>query len=567
MVIPGQQDGLPKFFSQFRQAFTLSPPPVRPVFADFLFDPWVESTLAQLSPRQQMAQLLHLAGWSNRGPEHENELLQLIEAHGIGGIIFFQGTPERQLDLTRRYQAASQVPLLISIDAEWGLGMRLDNSLSFPHQIALGAVKNDQLLYDMGRDLGQQCRRMGIHMNFAPCVDVNVEPANPVIGFRSFGQDPALVIRKARAYMEGLQDAGVLAVAKHFPGHGDTAVDSHFDLPTLSQSVERMANVEWPPFEALIKAGVAAVMPGHLRVPALDDRPNIGATLSEPVVTQLLRGRFDFEGLVVTDALDMKGVTKHHPPGEIELMAFQAGSDILLFPSDVRIALLRLERALERGEIDLGQLRARCRRVLAAKRWADAHTDPVPTSVRLHEDLHRPESVALIQDLHAASLAWGERSTIFPERGKLLACQLPLGGADELKHHQLSKGLGSGLPLAESLAARGWEVEVFRVGAEEKSLPPVPEGPWVLSLHGFQVKARDKFGMGEEAIEQINRLLASGPSAVLLFGSPFILRHLTGWEDLPLIHAFQGAASAQHAVAAVVLGLAEVRGTLSVSWD
>ena len=280
-----------------------------PPFLEFLNHPWVESTLASLSPRQQMAQLLHVAGWSNRGPEHEQDLLHLIENYGIGGIIFFQGDPESQLRQTQAYQSASSVPLLISIDAEWGLGMRLDHSLSFPHQIALGAILNDQMIYDMGRDLGEQCRRLGIHMNFAPCVDVNVEPANPVIGFRSFGNDPDLVSRKARAYMDGLQDAGILAVAKHFPGHGDTNVDSHMDLPVLPHSIERLEQVELPPFRHLIKHGISAIMPGHLSVPALDREPNVGATISAPIVKELLRHHLSFQGLSVTDALDMKGVT------------------------------------------------------------------------------------------------------------------------------------------------------------------------------------------------------------------------------------------------------------------
>ncbi|MDP5168870.1 MAG: glycoside hydrolase family 3 [Bacteroidia bacterium] len=534
-----------------------------PPYLSFLHDPWVESTLATLTPRQQMAQLLHIAGWSNRGQEHEEDLLRLIEHYGIGGIIFFQGTPERQLELTRRYQAASSVPLLISIDAEWGLGMRLDDSLSFPHQIALGAIQNDQLIYDMGRDLGQQCRRMGIHMNFAPCVDVNVEATNPVIGFRSFGSDPQLVARKAKAYMEGLQDAGILAVAKHFPGHGDTAVDSHHDLPTLPHSMVRLEKIEFFPFRQLIRDGVSAIMPGHLRVPAIDNRPHIGGTLSAPLIQDVLKKHLGFEGLVVTDALDMKGVTKHHPPGDIELKAFQAGNHILLFPSDVRVALIRLERALENGEIDLGDLRNRCRHILAVKRWTDAYVEAVPGSAALHEDLHRPESISLISELHAASISWGHLTGVFSSISTVIGFQNVQEGGDELRHHQLSKGAGAALYFLDKLKAKNWTSSLV-YSSDTEGIPEVIDQPWVLSIHGLAVKAKDRFGMSEAAIAKLNALIARKPQVIVLFASPYALEHLSGWEEIPVLHAFQGVDAAQDAAAEIALGRKKVIGKLSV---
>lgn len=533
-----------------------------PPFLEFLNHPWVESTLASLSPRQQMAQLLHVAGWSNRGQEHQQDLLHLIENYGIGGIIFFQGDPSAQLKETRMYQEASSVPLMISIDAEWGLGMRLDQSLSFPHQIALGAIRNDQMIYDMGRDLGEQCRRLGIHMNFAPCVDVNVEPANPVIGFRSFGSDPDLVGRKARAYMDGLQDAGILAVAKHFPGHGDTNVDSHMDLPVLPHSIDRLEQVELPPFRHLIKHGVSAIMPGHLSVPALDREPNVGATISAPIVKELLRHHLSFQGLSVTDALDMKGVTRHFPPGEIELRAFRAGNDMLLFPSDVRVAILRLEKALEAGEIDLEDLETRCRRVLAAKAWAGAHEESVPSHDNLHQDLHQKESIELIQKLHAGSLTWTTQPAQ-REVKKAVAFMNLEGGPDELKHHQLSKNNTTDLAFLQTLEEEGLVTTVIREG---EAVDTVESESWILSIHGLAVKAKQKFGLTETAITTINQLIAEGPSAIVLFASPFVMNHLSGWEGIPVLHAFQQSIPAQEAAAAVILGNAEAPGSLSVDF-
>lgn len=531
-----------------------------PPYLQFLNDPWVESTLASLSPRQQMAQLLHVAGWSNRGQEHEDDLMNLIENYGIGGIIFFQGNPKRQLELTHQYQQASAVPLLISIDAEWGLGMRLDDSLSFPHQIALGAVQNDQLIYDMGRDLGEQCRRMGIHMNFAPCVDVNVEPANPVIGFRSFGSDPDLVARKAKAYMEGLQDAGILAVAKHFPGHGDTNVDSHLDLPVLQHGPHRLENVELAPFRSLIRDGISAVMPGHLQVPSLDKTPNIGATLSYPIVTELLKKHMQFKGLAVTDALDMKGVAKHFPPGEIELRAFKAGNDMLLFPADVRVAILRLEKALANDEIDLEDLANRCRHNLAAKRWVEVHEEAVPPVDGIDSDLHKPESIELIHKLHAASLSWYPRPAHTEETGHFVGFVNQNDAEDELQHHQLSKGLEAKTMFLHELSAAGKTTEILTPGQESS----LGEEPWILSIHGLAVKARDRFGMSNQAIETLNSLIAKGPKAIVLFASPYAMLHLTGWVEIPVLHAFQGAEWAQKSAVAVMLGNAEAPGRLSV---
>lgn len=533
-----------------------------PPFLEFLHHPWVESTLANLSPRQQMAQLLHVAGWSNRDSAHQQDLLHLIEHYGIGGIIFFQGNPEAQLHQTHAYQAASAVPLLISIDAEWGLGMRLDHSLSFPHQIALGAVRHDQMIYDMGRDLGNQCRRLGIHMNFAPCVDVNVEPSNPVIGFRSFGNDPDLVSRKARAYMDGLQDAGILAVAKHFPGHGDTNVDSHMDLPVLPHSIERLEQVELPPFKHLIQHGVSAIMPGHLSVPSLDPESNIGATLSAPIVKGLLRNHLGFKGLAVTDALDMKGVTRHFPPGEIELRAFQAGNDMLLFPSDVRVAILRLEKALESGEIDLQDLKSRCRRVLAAKAWAGAHAESPPKTEGLHQDLHQETSQELIRKLHSASLTWTSR----PARAQYhsaFAFVNTEAGPDELKHHQLQKEARSDLAFLHSLEQGGVATSTTRSG---EAFSPPESGSWVLSIHGLAVKAKRKFGLTEQAISTVNRMIAAGPTAIVLFASPYALSHFTGWEGIPVLHAFQQSREAQEVAAAVLLGNAEAPGSLSLEY-
>ena len=291
---------------------------------------WVDSVFNELSLNEKIGQLFMVAAYSNKGPEHSQEIMRLIRRHHIGGLIFFQGNPDEQVKLTNVYQNYSEVPLMIGMDAEWGLGMRLDSTISYPRQMALGAIQDDSLIYRMGTDIGTQLRRLGVHINFAPVVDVNNNPANPVIGSRSFGSDKKNVARKGIAYMNGLQDRCVLAVAKHFPGHGDTDKDSHKVLPVIPFDSTRLDTMELYPFRRLIQNGVGGMMVAHLNVPAYIRDPQQPATLSSNVVTNLLKEEMGFSGLVFTDALNMKGISQNLEPGVVEAEALRAGNDVLL---------------------------------------------------------------------------------------------------------------------------------------------------------------------------------------------------------------------------------------------
>ena len=300
-----------------------------------LHSSWVDSVFNNMTLNEKIGQLFMVAAYSNKGPEHTQDILRLIKKHHIGGLIFFQGTPEKQAKLTNIYQYNAKIPLMIGMDAEWGLGMRLDSVISYPRQMTLGAISDDSLIYKMGLDIGAQLRRLGVHVNFAPVVDINNNPANPVIGSRSFGEDRNNVAGKGIAYMNGLQDRNVLAVAKHFPGHGDTDKDSHKTLPVISHDSLRLDSIELYPFKRLISNGVGGVMTAHLNIPSLIDEPNRPSTLSKKVVTHMLKDQLGFNGLVFTDALNMKGVTNNFQSGEIEIEALKAGNDVLLYPQDV----------------------------------------------------------------------------------------------------------------------------------------------------------------------------------------------------------------------------------------
>ncbi len=307
---------------------------------DFLLEQskWVDSVFNALTPDERITQLFMIAAYSNKDMKHVRETREIIQKYNVGGLIMMQGGPMKHAKLVNYYQDKAKTPLLLSIDGEWGLAMRLDSTPRYPKQMALGAIQNDSLIYFMGKQIAKECKRVGLHVNFAPVVDVNNNPANPVIGIRSFGENKYKVAEKAYMYMKGMQDEKVMANAKHFPGHGDTDVDSHKGLPLISHPRERLDSLELYPFKYLFDRGLASIMVAHLNVPALDTTKNLASTLSPRIVTDLLRKEMGFEGLVFTDALNMKGASDYFTPGVIDVKALQAGNDVLLFLNDVDYA-------------------------------------------------------------------------------------------------------------------------------------------------------------------------------------------------------------------------------------
>ncbi|MDT8402251.1 MAG: glycoside hydrolase family 3 N-terminal domain-containing protein, partial [Bacteroidales bacterium] len=251
--------------------------------------PWVDSVLSSLSIEEKIAQSIFLATWSDRDIGHYTEIDRTIREYGIGGLVFFQGTPAKQVELIKHYQSISRVPLAIALDGEWGAGMRLEHLQDYPYQMTLGAINNDSLIYEMGKRVAEEFKLLGLTINLAPVADINNNPANPVINYRSFGEDRQLVAKKVQMYFNGMQDEGILATAKHFPGHGDTNTDSHYDLPLIKHTRERFDSLELYPFKAAIKEGIGAVMSAHLNIPALDSTSKLPSTLSKPVMTGLLK--------------------------------------------------------------------------------------------------------------------------------------------------------------------------------------------------------------------------------------------------------------------------------------
>ncbi|MEP3837693.1 MAG: glycoside hydrolase family 3 protein [Algibacter sp.] len=328
---------------------------------------WVDSVYSSLSTKEKVAQLFMVATYSNRDKKHTDSIQKLIKSHGIGGLIFFQGGPVRQAKLTNTYQSLSKVPLLIGIDGEWGLNMRLDSTSRFPYNMTLGAIKNDSLIYRIGTQIGKHCKRLGIHINFAPVVDINTNPKNPIIGVRSFGEDKENVANKAIAFTQGMQSEGVMACAKHFPGHGDTDQDSHKILPTVSFSTQRIDSVELYPFKKLFKKNVAGVMVAHLNVPSLEPLAGVPSSLSYTIVTDILKEKLNYKGLIFTDALNMKGAANYKDPGDIDLAAFKAGNDVLLFTENAPKAISKILEAYNNKDITAERLAHSVKKILGAK--------------------------------------------------------------------------------------------------------------------------------------------------------------------------------------------------------
>jgi len=365
---------------------------------------WVDSVFNKLSTKHKIAQLFFVRAHTNLSKAYQDSVGKVIKREKLGGVVFFQGGPVRQAVLTNKYQSKAKVPLIISIDGEWGLGMRLDSTISYPYQMALGAVQNKELLYKMGLEVAKDFKRLGIHMNLAPDVDVNNNAKNPVINFRSFGENKYNVAEKSAAYLKGMQEGGLLTSIKHFPGHGDTDVDSHYDLPQLKFSKERLDTLELYPFKELIKKGAAGVMIAHMNIPSLDATPNMPSTLSKPIVTDLLKNELGFKGLIISDAMDMKGVTKFYKDGEAEVMGIIAGNDILELAHDTRQAVKKIKQAIKDQRISMERIDESVKKVLTAKYWAGLNVKPVIDENNVVEDLNRPESQALVQQLADASM-------------------------------------------------------------------------------------------------------------------------------------------------------------------
>lgn len=522
---------------------------------------WVDSVFATLTPEQKIGQFFMVATFSNRSESHYQYVDHLIQTYNIGGLIFFQGGPYRQAVLTNRYQAESKVPLLVGIDGEWGLGMRLDSAMDFPKQMALGAIRDNQLIYRMGAEIGRQCRRLGIHINFAPVSDINSNPANPVIGVRSFGESKENVALKASAYMRGLQGARIIATAKHFPGHGDTNADSHRTLPTVSRSSEQLRDIDLYPFRKLIADSLMGIVTGHLYVPVVDNTPALAATLSEKVVTELLQKELGFRGLVFTDALNMGGISRSPRAMDVNLQALLAGNDILLYPENVKEATAAILNAVQQGVLPQELVDQKVKKILRAKYWAGLnHYKPIALG-GLSADLNSPEAESLKQDLCEQSI------TVVQNSQNLL----PLKHLDTLRLASVAIGAEPGNVFQKTLSQYApfqnitYPDKPVSDADLTKMLAQIGDANVVvMSFHRMSESAYRKFGLTKTSLDLIGRLRARGTKVIVTaFGSPYSMAQFAGADAL--VCAYQEFDEMQRAVPPVLFGGLGAGGRMPVS--
>lgn len=500
---------------------------VGPAFYSEEQNKWVDSLMKKMTPDERIGQLFMVAAFSNKDARHVKEITNLIKLNKIGGLIFMQGGPVRQAVLTNKYQKLSQVPLLISMDAEWGLSMRLDSTVNYPREMTMGAMQNDSLIYEMGKDMARQCKRLGVQVSFSPVADVNNNPANPVIGTRSFGENKFAVAKKASMYMKGLQDNGVLACGKHFPGHGDTDSDSHKTLPTITKSKDQLDTLELYPFKQLIAQGLGSMMVAHLYIPAYDTTQNQASTLSKNVVTGLLKEQLGFKGLVFTDALNMKGVSKFNGPGEVDLKALLAGNDMLLFSGDVPKAIDMIKASRDKGEITQDEIDAHCKKILMVKKWCGLDKKKMVKMKNLSQDLNQFSSEYLCREMAEQSI------TLLQNNNSIL----PFTHLDTLTIASIAIGQKDSNVFQQRLSLYA-PMHFFSIARDAKTperdtlLKNVKDfNLIILSLHRISQKPTNNFGIGDMDLKFIDTLQKMGKKVVLdVFGPPYSLNGLTGIE-------------------------------------
>jgi len=522
---------------------------------------WVDSVFHQLSEEARLGQLFMLRAHSDKDSLYEAGVDSLIRRYHPGGLCFFQGTPEKQAALTNRYQASSDsLPLLISMDAEWGLGMRLkEGTISFPKQLMLGAIQDNQLIYEFGREMARQCRRLGVQVSFSPDADVNNNADNPVINERSFGEDRYNVAAKCFQYMSGLQDGHVLACAKHFPGHGDTNTDSHYELPLILHPRDRLDSLELFPFRVLSQQGIGSVMVAHLQVPTFDSRPHRPTTLSEATITGVLRKDIGFEGLIFTDAMEMKAVTKYFGPGEADVEALRASNDMVLLPANLGETMQAIHVALDSGILDRTQLYASVKRVLRAKyRLGLTHPQRVELA-NLRQDLNRPEALLLKRRLieNALTLVRDQIGLVgFPELATTRIASLALGDTNRTV---FQTACGRYAPITHFNAGKAVDsAQTAQLLDTLRHFDVV-----LVSIHNTRSKAVDHFGVSVSQTDLIRRLNEVTTVAVTMFGNPYSLGY---FDTCPiLLEAFTEDPLVQQCAAQAWFGAADLRGKLPVT--
>ena len=526
---------------------------------------WVDSVFNTLNENEKISQLIivRLSSIDTRTGTvtwYGNEVEAAVRQYNVGGICLFQGGPVRQSMLVNYLQSIAKTPLIISIDAETGLGMRIDSVRPLPRQMMLGAVRNPQVIFEYGQWVGKQCKRMGIHINYAPVVDINNNPANPVINDRSFGENKNTVSEYGVMYMKGMQSEGIMTCAKHFPGHGDVAVDSHLDLPLINKTRAEMDSLELYPFRRMINAGVDAVMVGHLSIPAIDNTSNRPSSLSYNSITLLLKEELDFKGMVFTDALEMKGVTKYFPGGKISSEALVAGNDMLCLPQDIAGTIEKTKKAIHKKRIKWEDIDQHVKKVLEAKyQFGAANWQPIDTT-NIANDLNR-ESAAIRRKVaeQAITLVKYDDKAAFP---------LPAGQMNRVAY--LGLGINKDNAFARRMRA-DYNADVFYFDYTQDSLRinslvyllETKYDAVVIGVHQMRRFPAGNFGLSEAAVKLVNAINKKVRSTMFVFGNPYVIKNFCNEENI--IACYEDESTIHETAADMLNGYLVTQGRLPVT--
>lgn len=517
---------------------------------------WADSIYESMTLAERVGQLYMVQVMSDQDAASKNKIIQLIKEYHIGGIIYSNGGPVRQAKLNNELQALSKTPLLVGMDAEWGLSMRLDSTYAFPWNMTLGAIKDNDLIEQTGRKIGEHCKRLGVHFNFAPVVDINTNPNNPIIGNRSFGEDRDHVTEKALAFMRGMQDAGVLANAKHFPGHGDTDQDSHETLPTISFNEKRIDSIELYPYKKLIKEGLSSVMVAHLNVPSLESRSGYPSSLSKHIVTDILKDSLGFQGLIFTDALTMKGASDFNETGDIDLAAFNAGNDVMLMSENVGIGISKIIDACNNGDITEQRLAHSVKKILKAKYKVGLHHyEPIGLYNLIH-DLNRLEDDILYEKLIENAITVVKNDNHF----------MPLRQLETKTIAYVNMGDDSGLAFFNELKKYTKVHHIKGVNLDDLIKNLQVYNTVIVGLHRSNDSPWKKYQFTNKELLWLQELARTHTVILDAFVKPYALSDLKSIENIEgIVVSYQNSDIAQQKSAQLIFGAIAAKGHLPVS--
>lgn len=512
-------------------------------------DEWVNKTYNSLSQDQKLGQLFIVALYTNKDENHISNVRSIVEQEQIGGLILMQDDAAREINLVNEFQSKSKVPLMIGMDAEWGLFQRIAAAHKFPWAMTLGAIQDKNLITQMAAKIAEDSKRMGVNWDFAPVVDVNTNSDNPIIGNRSFGSEVQNVVNSALAYSNGLQDNRILAAIKHFPGHGDTSTDSHLDLPVVAHDLDRLNAVELAPFKALMDKGIGGVMVAHLYVPALEKEKGVPASVSKNIITGLLKEKFGYKGLIITDALNMGAVAKRYKPGELDALAFKAGNDIMLFSEGVKEGKRLIQLAIDNKEISQDRVEESVKKILLTKYFLglDKYEPRNPENINYH--LNNESHTKLVQNLYTNAL------TLLKDNKKLL----PLNCSEVYYYVPLEEAPYQ--TFADQLNLK--TTVVVKKSSEIASIPK--NSKVIIGFHKDNSTAYKPYKISDESKKILGELSKNHHVILNVFGSAYALKDIDISNVSTVLVSYENNDDSMTATAKALSGKSKITGRLPVS--